>query len=192
MRSKIYLLGAVLSFCFSFSQRAPNDTLECSGRLDDIVMSRLEYAYKGRIMDLYKKKFIKTGRVLTCAYDELREAREMSCQNAKLIEQKYPFILNEIKNLAKDHPNYLDLNIFWISKEKEEKNDLDFKLNEDDETEFEKWKSEKNHSYFSVVVISNEIDNHNEYIQLTITFPKEIIRKKNKLSYNKQWNFKQF
>lgn len=34
------------------------------------------------------------------------------------------------------------------------------------------------------------MDNQNEYVQLTITFPKEVIIKKYKLSYNKQWNFK--
>jgi hypothetical protein len=193
MRSKLCLFAAVLTFCFSFSQRAPNDTLECSGRLNDIVMSKLENAYEDRNMDLYKKKFIKTGRILGCAYDELRDAREISCQNAKLIEKKYPFILDEIKRLAKNHPNYLDLNMFWISKEREDENDLDFKFNEADETEFEKWKSQKNHSYFSAVIISNEIDDKNEYVQLIITFPKEIIRKKYKLSYyNRQWDFKQF
>jgi hypothetical protein len=82
--------------------------------------------------------------------------------------------------------------MFWISKKKEDENDLDFKLSEDEETEFQKWKSQKNHSYFSAVIISNEIDDHNEYIELKITFPKEFIRKKYKLAYNKQWDFKQF
>lgn len=55
---------------------------------------------------------------------------------------------------------------------------------------FEKWKSIRNHSHFSALIVSNEIDEHNEYIEFKITFPKEIIRKKYKLVYNKQWDFK--
>lgn len=180
---------SIILFSFSFSQTRQNDTLECSGRLDDIVMSRLENAYKYRNVALREKKLIKTGKALPCVHDELMEARRMSCQNAQLIEEKYPFILNEIKKITKDQPDYLDLNMLWINQKKEGKNDLNFKLNEEEETEFQKWKSEKNHSDFSIVIISNEIDDHNEYIQLKIIFPKEVIIKCFRLSYNNTWNF---
>jgi hypothetical protein len=84
MRSKFYILIAFITFSVSFSQI--KDTLDdCNGRLKDIIISNLESAYQDRDMSLYKKKFIKTGRVLSCVNDELREIREMSCQNAKLI-----------------------------------------------------------------------------------------------------------
>ncbi|MFC3157534.1 hypothetical protein [Chryseobacterium arachidis] len=154
-------------------------------------MSNLKSVYDYRNLEHYKRKFIRTGRVLECAYDEFKRAREMSCQNAKLIEKKYPFILDEIKKTAKDHPNYLDLNMFWIEKKNDTKDDENFNLSAEDEKVFEKWKSQKNHSYFSAVIISSVIDDHNEYVQLTITFPKEVIKKTFKLSYKYDWSFKQ-
>lgn len=179
---KIYMFISIISFSFSFSQTRENDTLECSGRLEN--------AYRYRNIALREKKLIKSGKGLPCVHDELMEARKMSCQNAQLIEKKYPFILNEIKKITKYQPDYLDLNMLWINQKKEGKNDLNFKLSEKEETEFQKWKSEKNHSHFSVVIISNQIDDNNEYIQLKIIFQKEVINKRYQLSYNNTWSFK--
>jgi|GEM_PF-2375861 len=187
---KIYLFISIISFGILFSQTHPNanDTLECNGRLDDSVMSRLEYAYSYKYEQKDKPDIIKPKINLAwCGTEIGQQARNLACTNAKLIEKKYPFILDEIKKITKDHS---DLNIFWISKKIKDKDDLNFKFNEAEETKIQQWKSEKNHSYFSVVIISNEIDDHNEYIQLEITFPKEVINKRFQLSYNNTWSFK--
>ncbi|WP_123962579.1 hypothetical protein [Chryseobacterium sp. 5_R23647] len=190
---KIYMFISIISFSFLFSQTHPNanDTLECNGRLDDSIMSRLEYAYSNKYEKEDKSNIIKPKINLGwCGTEIGQQARNLACTNAKLIEKKYPFILDEIKKITKDYPGYSDLNIFWINKKRKDNDDLNFKFNEAEETKIQQWKSEKNHSYFSVVIISNEIDDHNEYIQLEITFPKELIIKCYELSYNNIWSFK--
>jgi len=48
----------------------------------------------------------------------------------------------------------------------------------------------KNNAYFSAVIISNKIDDNNENLKLTITFPEKVIIKEYKLTFNTQWNFK--
>ncbi|MCJ8155533.1 hypothetical protein MKJ01_17375 [Chryseobacterium sp. SSA4.19] len=182
MKPKFYIVFAILSFCISFSQINPKDSLvKCHGILQDYLLNTIQNAYQNRI-----NKPEGPELAFGCGTAAMQYVEELDCSTAKYILEKYSFILDEIKNLKRDIPNYSYLNVFWIEKIKENR----FDCNENEMAQFEKWKSQRNHYNFSALIISNKIDNHNEYVQLTITFPKEVIIKQYQLSYSNRWNIK--
>lgn len=187
MRLKLYLLIIFLTFCISFSQSKPQDSLiKCNGILSDAILYTIQHAYQDRM-----NKPEETVQIFGCGTAAVQYLDELDCDTAGYILEKYPFILNEIKQLEKDNLNYSKLNVFWIEKiEKSEKNNI-FKLKKDDHKKLEKWKSQKNHNYFSAVIISNKRDSNNENVQIAISLPKKTITKQYTLSYTKRWDYKQ-
>lgn len=180
MKLKLYFLITILISGISFSQK--KDTLACNGILEDRVVRKMLNAYHSK-SEKPKPVFV-DRRFTICGSEAMRIIEENRCNDARMILKKYPFLIDEIKKLANDHPNYLNLDLFWMDRKKDE-NDESLQLYRD--VEFEKWKSTGNHSYFSIVIISDKEDDHREKVSLFISFPGEVITRKYKLSFKKEW-----
>ncbi|UKB77652.1 hypothetical protein [Chryseobacterium sp. MEBOG07] len=185
MKLKLYFIITILLPVIALSQRRQNDTLACNGILEDRVLSKILAAYRSK-PEKPKKVFV-DRRITICGNEAMQEIEERRCNDAHMILKKYPFLIDEIKNLAHDYPGYLNMDLFWMEKEKDE-NDESLQIYRD--TEFEKWKSKGNHSYYSMAIISDKKNDHHENILLTILFPKKIITKKYQLSLKDEWTFK--
>jgi hypothetical protein len=185
MKLKLYFIITILLPVIALSQRRQNDTLACNGILEDRVLSKILAAYHSK-PEKPKKVFV-DRRIVICGTEAMREIEDRRCNDARMILKKYPFLIDEIKNLAHDYPGYLKMDLFWMEKEK---NESDESLQIYRDTEFEKWKSKGNHSYYSMAIISDKKNDHHENILLTILFPKKIITKKYQLSLKDEWTFK--
>ena len=181
MKFKLFSLFTILLYHISFSQTRPNDTLRCHGILEDRVLGKMLAAYHSK-PEKPKPVFV-DRRFSICGNEAMQIIEEKTCNDARMILKKYPFLVDEIKKLAHDHPNYLNLDLFWMDRIKD-KNDKSLQLYRD--AEFEKWKSIGNHSYFSIVIISDKEDDHHEKVSLVISFPKEVITKKYRLSLKEE------
>lgn len=106
------------------------------------------------------------------------EDEKTVCDHAKTVLKDYPFLVDEMKKLAKDHSDYLKSDLFWMDRKKDTK---DKSLQRYREEALKKWMLKGNHSYFSVVIISDITDDRYEKITLTIRLPKQVITKHYKL-----------
>ena len=185
MKLKLYFFITLLVSFNTFSQNRPNDTLACNGILEDRVLSKIWSAYHSK-PEKPKKVFV-DRRTVICGTETVREFEESRCNDARMILKKYPFLIDEIKSLANDYPDYVKMDLFWVDKKRDE---IDESLQIYRDKEFEKWKSKGNHSYFSIVIIRDKKDDRHENILLTILFPKKVITKKYQLSLKDEWIFK--
>ncbi|AYZ11828.1 hypothetical protein EGY05_07790 [Chryseobacterium arthrosphaerae] len=176
MKLKLYALTAILTSGIVFSQIKKNDTLPCGGRLEDPVVNKIVDAY-GNKPEKPKKTFTK-NRYAYCGTELMKEFEKTVCDHAKTVLKDYPFLVDEMKKLAKDHSDYLKSDLFWMDRKKDTK---DKSLQRYREEALKKWMLKGNHSYFSMVIISDITDDRYEKITLTVRLPKQVITKHYKL-----------
>lgn len=183
MRSHFSLILLLIS-CLSFSQK--RDTLQCNGILNDQILNSIQDAYQYRI-NQPQKKSIEFG----CGTAAYQYSLDQNCEMAEYILSKYPFLVNEIKKLKNDFPNYNNLNYFWIESKNKVRNRQDLQLSASDTDQLSNWKSERNHENFSAVIISAKTSEHKEFLQLEIKIRNLTKVKKYELTFNKKWFYKE-
>lgn len=181
MKFKLLFLFTILIYNISLSQTRPNDTLRCHGILEDRVLGKMLNAYENKPQK--PKPVLKKGQAIFCGSELMQERERKLCENAEMILKRYPFIIDEIKNQIKNHPNYLKAEIFWMDKKKE-KDDKSLQLYRD--VQLGQFITKGNHSYFSIVIISDKTKENTEKVKLMMRFPGEVITKKYKLSFKKE------
>ncbi|WP_426482922.1 hypothetical protein [Chryseobacterium sp. R2ACT005] len=172
MNLKLYVFIVFLIPGIIFSQRKPNDTLRCSDLMEDPIINKIVYAYQNKPEK--PKKIVNSERTAFCGTELMKEFEEETCITTRMILNDYPFLINEIKKLVNHYPNYIRSDIFWIDRKKE-RNDKSLRVYR--EETLKKWESKGNHSYFSILIISDKTNNNHEATTLTIRFPGKTITK---------------
>lgn len=178
------LIFIVFSISLMFSQ-SRKDTLGCKGIFQNQTLENINRAYKKRLNQPPKEPII-----FGCGTAALEYSRDENCRIATYILLKYQFVSDEIKGLKKEIPNYLNLNYFWVEKEKQDRNENYFELSELETEQLQKWYLERNHANFSVVVISSEKSENQEFLQLIIRIKDKVIKKKYELFFKNKWEYK--
>lgn len=51
----------------------------------------------------------------------MKEFEKTVCDHAKTVLKDYPFLVDEMKKLAKDHSDYLKSDLFWMDRKRTQK-----------------------------------------------------------------------
>ncbi|HBV14316.1 MAG TPA: hypothetical protein DEB71_03110 [Chryseobacterium carnipullorum] len=187
MIKKLSAFITVFVFCLSFSQYALRDSIrpKCNGILQDITLSKIEYAFSSRI-NRPKEPKINFG----CGTAAMEYAEEISYMNAESILKKYPFIIKELKSIESEILTLGDSNILWIQNDPVSLSDDPVEIRKN-EIKYKNWKLKKKKIPVSVSITINKKNEDTEDVLIQFLWPdkNKEITKKYKVFKNPEWNF---